>query len=260
MGLDLILTNYHPISNLFFVSKLVEWVVCQQITKFAEESGNLESMQTAYHESHSTETALLKVKSGILNAMNNKEVMCLVLLDLSVTFDTMNHQLLLNCLKYHFGFQGKVLQQLKSYLTGHTQKGVLKNGGKTSESESHPFHIVYFTPGRLIQCSWYPFPLLHLWHPTLPKFQTHLSCCQTKLYTKFRNLHLWNTELNVHKSIQVKQQQIRFHYFGLQTTAEKCTGKWHHHQDWQWRHTQYLCSPKFGVHVWQSIEEYHSHI
>ena len=66
--------------------------------------------------------------------MNNKEVMCLVFLDLSVAFDTVNHELLLNHLKYHFGFQGMVLQWLQSYLTGHTQKIILKNAGKTSES------------------------------------------------------------------------------------------------------------------------------
>ena len=47
-------------------------------------------------------------ETGILNAMNNKEVICLVLLDLSVTFDTVNCQLLLNHLTYHFGFKEKV--------------------------------------------------------------------------------------------------------------------------------------------------------
>ena len=90
----------------------MEQVVGQQITKSAKESGNLEPMQSAYHEAHCTETALLKVKSDILNAMYNKEVMCLVLLDLSVAFDTINHQLLLNCLMYHYGFQEKVATKL----------------------------------------------------------------------------------------------------------------------------------------------------
>ena len=137
-GLDLILSNYHPVSNLSFASKLVEWVVCQEITKFTEESGNLEPMQSAFHEAHSTETALLKVKSDILNAVNNKDVIGLVLLDLSLASDTMNHQLLLNHLKYHFGFQGKVLQLLESYLTGCTQKDVLKMLGK--HQNPHPNH------------------------------------------------------------------------------------------------------------------------
>ena len=91
-------------------------------------------MQSAYCEAHLTETALFKVKSDILNTMNNKEVMCLVLLNLSVVFGTLNHQLHLHHLKYHFGFQGMVLKWLKSYLTGHTQKIILKNAGRTSES------------------------------------------------------------------------------------------------------------------------------
>ena len=95
-------------------------------------------MQSAYHEAHLTETALLKVNSDILNAMNNKEVTCLVLLDLSVAFDTINHQLLLNHLKYHFGFQGMVLQWLQSYLTACTQKIILENAVKNSESTPKP--------------------------------------------------------------------------------------------------------------------------
>ena len=81
---------------------------------------------------------------------------------MSVAFDTVNHQLLLNCLKYHVGFQGMVLQWLQSYLTGHTQKNILKNAGKTSESTPKPFkigicigfnpfsHCIYFTPRRTL--------------------------------------------------------------------------------------------------------------
>ena len=45
---------------------------------------------------HSTESALLKVKSDLLYAMDNQEVICLVLLDLSAAFDTVDHDLLLN--------------------------------------------------------------------------------------------------------------------------------------------------------------------
>ena len=67
--------------------------------------------------------------------------MCLVWLDLTAAFDTINHQLLLNCLKYHFGFQGMVLQWLQSYLTGHTQKIILENAGKTSESTPKPLKL-----------------------------------------------------------------------------------------------------------------------
>ena len=47
---------------------------------------NLVVLQSAYKAGHSTKTAVLKVKTNILNAINNNEVMCLVLLDLSTVF------------------------------------------------------------------------------------------------------------------------------------------------------------------------------
>ena len=45
-------------------------------------------MQSAYRARHSCKTGLLKVKTDILHAMDNCEVICLVMLDLSLAFDT----------------------------------------------------------------------------------------------------------------------------------------------------------------------------
>ena len=41
------------------------------------------------------ETTLIKVRDDILKVIENKEVMCLVLLDLSMAFDTIDHEILL---------------------------------------------------------------------------------------------------------------------------------------------------------------------
>ena len=43
--------------------------------------------------------ALLKIKADILEAVDKKEVMCLVMLDLSSALDTITHELLLKRLK-----------------------------------------------------------------------------------------------------------------------------------------------------------------
>ena len=88
----------------------------------AEKSGNTESVQPAYERNHSTETALLKVKADILQAMDNQRVICLILLDLSAGFDVVNHQLLLNRLKYRFSFGGVILDWIESYLTERKQR------------------------------------------------------------------------------------------------------------------------------------------
>ena len=74
-----------------YLSKLVEKAVCNQITRFAAQTNNTEELQSAYCEDHSMETALLKVKTDLLAALDNQEVSCLILLDLSAAFDTVTN-------------------------------------------------------------------------------------------------------------------------------------------------------------------------
>ena len=75
-----------------------------------------EPLQSAYRSQHSSETVLLKVKTDILHALDN--VTCFIMLDLSVAFDTVLHNLLLNRLKFRFGLGGTIIEWLKSYLAG----------------------------------------------------------------------------------------------------------------------------------------------
>ena len=83
INLDLIDKNYRPVSNLEFSGKLIERAVTNQITKHIAENNLMEPMQSTYCAHHSTETVLVKVKSDILKAMDNREIICLTLLDLS---------------------------------------------------------------------------------------------------------------------------------------------------------------------------------
>ena len=132
-GLPLIFKNFRPVSNLSYLSKLIERVVCEQIMFFAEKSGNLEKYQLAYRPNHSTETALLKVRTDLLAAIDRKEVTCLILLDLSAAFDTVDHQLLLNRLRFRFGIEGKCLEWIESYLTNRNQQVVIGSHQSSSK-------------------------------------------------------------------------------------------------------------------------------
>ena len=116
MGLDLALCNYRLVSNLAYILKIIERVVCSQLTSYTSNSGKTEPLQSAYKQGHSTKTAVLKVKSDLLDAIDQKKVVCLVLLDLSMEFDTVNYDYLLNCLKYRFAVNGTVLAWLTDYL------------------------------------------------------------------------------------------------------------------------------------------------
>ena len=78
-------------------------------------------LQSAYRQHHSTETALLKVKNDILMSMNNQHVILLVLLDLSAAFDTVDHAILLECLRDELDVFGTVLSWFSSYCANRTQ-------------------------------------------------------------------------------------------------------------------------------------------
>ena len=98
----------------------------------------MECNQSTYHKNHSTGTCLLKLKTDILDAINKKEVMCLVLLDLSAAFDSLEHSLILNRLKYRFGIVGKCLDWFKDYLSNRTQcVTVCDSTGNTAELGKH---------------------------------------------------------------------------------------------------------------------------
>ena len=114
--LDLIDSNYRPVSNLSFVSKLVENTVIGQLVAYIDYNGTTSTHQSAYKSHHSCETALTKLTKDILWAMENKSVLILVCLDLSAAFDTVDHDVLIQTLHNQFGVSGKALDWFCSYL------------------------------------------------------------------------------------------------------------------------------------------------
>ena len=101
-----------------------EKVVAEQLVDHVEKNNLMEQNQLAYRQFHSTETTLIKVRDDILKATENKEVMCLVLLDLSAAFDTIDHEIPLKRLENHFGVEDSALAWIKSYLSDQKQRVV----------------------------------------------------------------------------------------------------------------------------------------
>jgi len=97
---------YRPISNLLFASNFVERVVATRFAAHAERHKLFPSNQSTYRQHHNTETAVVSVRNDIIRAIGRGEVTAPVLLDLSASFDTMDHCVLLDVL-YHW-FTGKV--------------------------------------------------------------------------------------------------------------------------------------------------------
>ena len=120
-GSEKIFKNYRPVSNLAYISKLIERAVSQQLQSHETENNLKEIYQSAYKQYHSTETALMTVICDILSELDNKKVVLVALLDLSAAFDTVDHNLLLERLNSMYGINSTALSWLKSYLTDRTQ-------------------------------------------------------------------------------------------------------------------------------------------
>ena len=126
-----ILKSFRPVSNLPFLSKIIERVVYKQLNRHMDNNNLIIDDQSGYKKGHSTETLLIKITNDLLIASDNNTATVLLLLDLSAAFDTVHIDKLLNILFSEIGIRGTALSWFKSYLHGRTQK--VKIGNSFSE-------------------------------------------------------------------------------------------------------------------------------
>jgi len=128
-GLDTAdMSNYRSVSNLGFMSKVVERAVAIRLNDYL--AGN---DATSHRKKHS----MLRVWSDVLMAADTRQVTLLCLLDLSAAFDCVDHDLLLHRLQLSFGLRGIALEWIRSFLTDRTEQ--IAYGGQLSMSCSLPF-------------------------------------------------------------------------------------------------------------------------
>ena len=110
-GLDCnTLKNFTPVSNLPFVSKVLEKVVLSQLQEHLNDNNLFEVKQSACRKGHSVETAVLSVLDGLLTDTHDKLVSLTALLDLNIALDTLDHSIILKQLDMTFGVRGTVLK------------------------------------------------------------------------------------------------------------------------------------------------------
>jgi len=93
--------NFRPVSNLSFISKVVERLSLVSCTSTWRQTTLLPRFQSAYRKYHSTETAMQRVWSDVLAAADDRQMTLLGLLDLSAAFDCVDHSMLLEvCFRF----------------------------------------------------------------------------------------------------------------------------------------------------------------
>lgn len=58
--------NYHPVSNILFLGKVINRAEAQQLQSFLDNTSTLDSFQPSFHPSHGTEVVLSALADNLL--------------------------------------------------------------------------------------------------------------------------------------------------------------------------------------------------
>ena len=107
--------NYRPVSLLPILSKITERVVYNQLIEHLEKHDILYEYQSGFRSKHSVNTCLAHLSNQILIGFESGKSTGIILIDLQKAFDTLDHDILLDKMKY-FGFTSKTIDWFGSYL------------------------------------------------------------------------------------------------------------------------------------------------
>ena len=248
-------SNYRPISLLSCVGKLMERIVYKHLYNHLLANKLIYSNQSGFLKGHSTVAQLIDIFDQITKGIDEKKLTCMVFCDISKAFDRVWHTGLLFKLKQN-GFDGNLLNWIKSYLGSRTQKVVVGasisqtlelNAGVPQGSVLGPlFFLVYVNDiVKHLQCT-----------ARLFADDTSLSCTTSNIYNieivLNRDLQVisnwakqWLVDFNPHKTVAmlfsshhaVPQPHVLFNnvpvnfvenhkHLGLTLSSN---GKWHEH-------------------------------
>ena len=95
-----------PVSNLQFLDKLIERVADSRLQDHLASSNLNSERQFGYKKTHSNETLQMKIVDNLLLARDQNLASVVILLNLSVAFDRVDHKKLIHLLQYKYGVRG----------------------------------------------------------------------------------------------------------------------------------------------------------
>ena len=132
-GSPQLLSNYRPVSCLPTASKVLEIVICSQLSDYLESNNLLPRNQHGFRPRRSTMTAWQEIQLDWAMKTEQDLVTGVLLWDLLAAFDTLDCEGL--CAKLVlFGVQPRSIKWVQSFLMGRSQR--VKIGGKISTSRN----------------------------------------------------------------------------------------------------------------------------
>ena len=113
-------SNYHPVSLLSNIEKILEKLMYKRLYTFLNNSNIIYNLQFGFRQQYSTSHALINITKNIRKGLDDGNIGCGVSVDLQKAFDIVDHQILLAKLN-HYGICGVSNDWFKSYLSNHNQ-------------------------------------------------------------------------------------------------------------------------------------------
>ncbi len=120
--------NYRPISILPILSKIYESILNDQLARYCEDI--MSNFLSAFRKRYSCQTILLKMIEDWKLALDNKDNIAAIFVDMSKAFDMISHEKLLKKLKC-YNLSDNSLKLIKSYLNNRYQR--VKIGNEVSD-------------------------------------------------------------------------------------------------------------------------------
>ena len=130
-------SNYRPVSLTCVSCKLLEHILCSQISDYLDRHNILSPYQYGFRKKLSCESQLLVTTHDLLKRLDKREEVDVAILDFSKAFDVVPHARLIRKLRL-YGIQGHTLQWI-SFLRGRTHSvmvdGVRSHTGSSIEGD-----------------------------------------------------------------------------------------------------------------------------
>ena len=113
-------SNYHPISFLSNIEKILEKLMYNRMYKFFSDNNLIYSLQFGFGQQYSTVHALISLTENITKNLCEGNIGCHIFVELQKAFSTIEHDILLSKLE-HYSICGLANEWFKSYLSNRKQ-------------------------------------------------------------------------------------------------------------------------------------------
>ena len=124
-GEKLNVENYRPISLTCISAKVMERIMYDEL--FCRTHQLIDSRQNGFLKNNSCAMNMARLIESVSTTLLQDLPTDIIYFDFAKAFDTANHDLILNKLKYQYNIDGRMLKFFKSYLTNRSQRVVLDN-------------------------------------------------------------------------------------------------------------------------------------